>query len=366
MIIIPSLIIAIITARCGKTFIRKHVTLCRLICLAVVALCVLLEETLQLSAAAEYATNLVIHGGLAGAFFILVMFAGALHSKSRWKMVLVPIRGELAIYASILASGHIFIYGKTQYSHLLMGDDMLPAIRISVIITIIMIALMLPCFVTSFIRIRKKMNPQRWKKLQRSSYLFYALIYLHVFFVNLPAALDGQLTHIQNIFLYSVIFLLYFGMRIRKELDRRGKQHGKFALAVSVFLAATVPLSVLLLAAVSGNLPVIDSGAADALMQETGGKDLPSGLKDGVYSGSAGGYNGNLETEVTIQDGKVVDIRLVSGNDDSPYQEDACRGVFEDILARQTTDVDAVSGATTTSKGLIKAVRKSLEKAALS
>ena len=85
--------------------------------------------------------------------------------------------------------------------------------------------------------------------------------------------------------------------------------------------------------------------------------------KDGVYTGTAKGYAGNITVKVTIKDGKIADIVITKNEaDDEPYLNKA-KGVISMIIKTQSTKVDAVSGATYSSNGIIKAVEKALKKA---
>ena len=85
-------------------------------------------------------------------------------------------------------------------------------------------------------------------------------------------------------------------------------------------------------------------------------------LKDGRYQGSAQGYADMLTVEVEIHGGKILSAKYISGNDDEPYLSNAM-SVLTNIVKRQTTQVDTVSGATYSSLGLINAVSKALQKA---
>ena len=97
--------------------------------------------------------------------------------------------------------------------------------------------------------------------------------------------------------------------------------------------------------------------------QPTSNTSMPSGtMKDGTYTGSGMGYNDNITVKVTVSGGKITDIAIVSSDDDEPYFTNA-RAVVARILSAQTTNVDAVSGATYSSKGIMAAVSDALQKA---
>ena len=69
--------------------------------------------------------------------------------------------------------------------------------------------------------IRKKMKAKTWKSLQRTAYLFYALIYVHVMLIMVPVALSKNTTYIINVAVYSIVFITYAVMRIKKYLTKK-------------------------------------------------------------------------------------------------------------------------------------------------
>ncbi len=166
--------------------------------------------------------------GLSGALFVLVMFAGAAPGGSRINRLLMPIRGQLSILASILTLGHNIAYGRTYFSLLFANPSILPLNQIlAAVCSIIMILILLPLFGTSFKAVRKRMNGKRWKQLQRLAYAFYGLMYLHVMLLNVPYALDGRSGYLFSVFLYSAVFLVYAICRVMKYLAVRNRQQAK-------------------------------------------------------------------------------------------------------------------------------------------
>lgn len=89
----------------------------------------------------------------------------------------------------------------------------------------------------------------------------------------------------------------------------------------------------------------------------------PAAYRDGVYTGTGTGFGGQMTVQVTVSGGKIADIQVLSSKDDSPYLQNAC-ALLQNIIASQNTNVDAVSGATYSSAGLIEAVRNALANAA--
>ena len=93
----------------------------------------------------------------------------------------------------------------------------------------------------------------------------------------------------------------------------------------------------------------------------TGGPVHQSRINDGTYEGSYRGGPNQASVMVTIQDGKIIKIEIV--------KHQAWRGkkaeapVVERIIAGQSTSVDAVSGATNSSRVIMNAVQTAIEKA---
>lgn len=92
-------------------------------------------------------------------------------------------------------------------------------------------------------------------------------------------------------------------------------------------------------------------------------EEKPTGPKDGTYEGSAYGFGDLITVSVTLKDGKMTDIAVLSANgEDKPYYKQAV-SVLNEMLEAQSTEVDTVSGATLTADGLIDAVADALGKA---
>ena len=83
---------------------------------------------------------------------------------------------------------------------------------------------------------------------------------------------------------------------------------------------------------------------------------------DGTFTGSAQGYGGLVTMQVTIKDGYIDDVRVVSApSEDAPYLSQAVK-LLDDIKAQQTVNVDAVSGCTYSSVGILNGTKEALEK----
>lgn len=156
-------------------------------------------------------------GTIGTAFFIIVMVTGALPRGSKLIGPLMRIRGELSIMAAILVLSHNLTYGMTYFKMLFSAPAALPAVqRCAAVISLILIVLMIGLTVISFPAARKKMNPKKWKQLQRSAYVFYGLLYVHIMLINIPYARMGLRMYAVNVLVYSIVFAGYAAMRIRK------------------------------------------------------------------------------------------------------------------------------------------------------
>lgn len=82
-------------------------------------------------------------------------------------------------------------------------------------------------------------------------------------------------------------------------------------------------------------------------------------LEDGVYKGTGTGYAGDITVSVLIKDKQIVSIDILSSSDDAAFFTRA-KAVIDKIIEGQTLDVDTVSGATFSSRGIISAVKNAL------
>lgn len=94
-----------------------------------------------------------------------------------------------------------------------------------------------------------------------------------------------------------------------------------------------------------------------------GKSESESKWNNGEYEGTAEGMHGEMEVKVTIDEGKISKIDIVSQSETEGVSDVAVERVPEDIVKKQSTDVDTVSGATESSKAIIAAVDNALDKA---
>ncbi|MDO4287378.1 MAG: FMN-binding protein [Eubacteriales bacterium] len=85
---------------------------------------------------------------------------------------------------------------------------------------------------------------------------------------------------------------------------------------------------------------------------------------DGTYTGSASGYGGTITVSVKISGGKIASISIVSASGETASYLAKAKAVINKVISAQSPNVDAVSGATYSSNGILNAIKKALNKAA--
>ena len=359
-------------------------------------------------------------GILAGSLFIWVMIAPVLPKHFSGRKTIYLLRGEMAISASLITLAHNLAFGGKYFGAVFFGQGHISLMELhAAIVSCLMILLLIPLTITSFQTVRRKMQAKTWKKVQNWSYLFYLLLYLHIFFIYQGALLRGKGEYFFTLMFYSFLFGFYGFLRIRQYRVQKETREKKavpllriagmlpiVCLFLSVFYSAgkyraaleanvdknetkeTVAESKSGAETATGSKESAESkgrgeekiGSSEKAAEAAGdkasanssngssdsqaGANSASGVyQDGEYLGKASAYNGNVEVKVTISGGKMTAIDIVKTKDDEDYFFDAQKKVIPEILEKQSTDVDAVAGATTSSEGIAHAVQKALEQA---
>lgn len=458
----------------------------------------------------NYILALFRRGSLATAIFIIVMYTGALKNGSALMKKLIVIRGELSIMASIMILCHNIFFGKIYFVRLFTSASTMPVTQLlAAIASLLMLVIMIPLTIMSFPKVRKKMKPKLWKRLQRFAYVFYALIYIHIFLLTYSSAQARRGDYALSLILYTIVFGVYLVMRVRKYLLKKNSNI-KLALnagsgictvgivgAVCLFVflgngntaaPARIPVKTFAYSS-EGSVATADNSNAESQLhvetsevsqisettsvkskeesQSTASESSKTSLtssasskveskstenetsksnsqssqittknnsssnnttqsskpsasnnnnsssssknntsskpstskpsqsvtskpsnsgntvskpekpaqetskapvvqnkyKDGKFSGSAYGYDGNIYVTITINDDKITNIEATSDESDPWYFESCVQNVTSQIIASQSTSVDATSGATYSSEGIMAAVGQALNSA---
>jgi uncharacterized protein with FMN-binding domain len=83
----------------------------------------------------------------------------------------------------------------------------------------------------------------------------------------------------------------------------------------------------------------------------------------GEYVGLSDGYHSHIKVKVITNEYRILSIEIISHEEMPVISEVVFKDIPRKVIRRNTTDVDTVSGATYTSKGLLKAIDDALFKA---
>ena len=84
-------------------------------------------------------------------------------------------------------------------------------------------------------------------------------------------------------------------------------------------------------------------------------------LVDGTYKGTGEGFGGDIKVEVEVKDGKVVNIEILDHSETPDISDPALEKIPGAIVEAQSVEVDDISGATFSSKGIKEAVKDALK-----
>ena len=242
-----SIILTALLIFIGRKFIKKHSILCYIVTGIISLLIIITSYSGAISSFPPFIKNnimpLFTKSTFATSIFVVVMYTGALKNGSKLMKILMPIRAELSIIASILTLAHNISFGRYHFVTLFTNPKSMSLNMILAAIISILISIMIPLMITSFPMIRKKMKYKSWKMLQRSAYAFYGLIYIHVMLIMLPIAKCGNLQYILNVLIYSLVFLIYATMRVNKALNKKvfnkSRTVTSYCIAVVAFACIT-------------------------------------------------------------------------------------------------------------------------------
>lgn len=84
-----------------------------------------------------------------------------------------------------------------------------------------------------------------------------------------------------------------------------------------------------------------------------------SQIQNGIYKGELTGSRFGNRLEVTVREGKIVDIRILK--DMVIAIPELSVQVFEQVIAKQSLQVDCMSGATVSAKAYLKTLELALD-----
>ena len=172
----------------------------------------------------EYFMKIFSGGIFATASFMIVMFLGTITKHNDFSKKLMAIRGEMSIMASLLVFSHNIIFGLRYFPILFTNPSSMPQRQlIASIITIFLLLMLIPLFVTSFKTVRRKMKAKSWKNLQKMAYPFFIGIYVHVMVLYSSNWKENMV----GVVIYTLIYLAYIILRLRKRSIKMQKSLAK-------------------------------------------------------------------------------------------------------------------------------------------
>ncbi|NME82011.1 FMN-binding protein [Clostridium sp. SM-530-WT-3G] len=82
-------------------------------------------------------------------------------------------------------------------------------------------------------------------------------------------------------------------------------------------------------------------------------------IQDGKYKGSFDANVISAEVEVAVKNHKIENINLINHKTDRGKKAEV---IIDDVIKKQTVKVDTISGATNSSKVILKAIQNALDK----
>lgn len=136
------------------------------------------------------------------------------------------------------------------------------------------------------------------------------------------------------------------------------------AAAVAAVVLATLPRTAPVLAAVPERLAAPEPASSEAAQPEETAPEEESiprlPYADGVYTGSSRGYGGQVKVQVTMKDGLITEVQILDASHETKQFLRRASRLLDTVQAEQTWEVDAVSEATYTSRGILGAVQNAL------
>lgn len=154
--------------------------------------------------------------------------------------------------------------------------------------------------------------------------------------------------------LLAVLCILFGYNRV---LDNREKEEEYARLRAEVDALEGYIQGIHEIAAASLEEGIQEEGNRDAVLNEA------EAYTDGEWEGEAQGFGGPVAVKVTVEQGMITDITLVSAEKEDQAYLSMAEDVIPAMIEAQSAEVDTVTGATFSSTGIRDAAAQALEKA---
>ena len=133
------------------------------------------------------------------------------------------------------------------------------------------------------------------------------------------------------------------------------------AVAAAAAVLFALPRTVPVLAAVPERLTAVVEQPSEAASSEAEEEALPKlPYADGVYVGSSRGYGGSVRVQVTMENGSITEVEILDASHETRQFLRRAKRLLTTVVEAQSWEVDAVSEATYTSRGILGAVQNAL------
>ena len=133
------------------------------------------------------------------------------------------------------------------------------------------------------------------------------------------------------------------------------------AVAAAAAVLFALPRTVPVLAAVPERLTAVVEQPVEAASSEAEEEVLPKlPYADGVYVGSSRGYGGAVRVQVTMENGSITEVEILGASHETKQFLRRAKRLLTTVVEAQSWEVDAVSEATYTSRGILGAVQNAL------
>ena len=133
------------------------------------------------------------------------------------------------------------------------------------------------------------------------------------------------------------------------------------AVAAAAAVLFALPRTVPVLAAVPERLTAVVEQLVEAASSEAEEEALPKlPYADGVYVGSSRGYGGAVRVQVTMENGSITEVEILDASHETKQFLRRAKRLLTTVVEAQSWEVDAVSEATYTSRGILGAVQNAL------
>lgn len=116
---------------------------------------------------------------------------------------------------------------------------------------------------------------------------------------------------------------------------------------------------IIFIVTIVGGLTFLNDGQKE--VSKTVIKDIDlSKYDDGIYTGKFDGYRWSNTVAVIVNDHKITNIKIIEGQ--QFRIEEVEKELISNVISNQSIDIDAVSGATVSSKAILKAIENAFDK----